>query len=802
MASAFMREVEPGEIVNLDDDEGLLVVAVDSDIALRRVRVERSSSGLSWASVRGVATDTRALRLYVAPQGKYRWEDVQLEDFDAVYDVSDDDEFHFAVQAGRINYPGDLLFRSVSIYQARIHVANRALTVIDWLSREHSALYSKYELGYSGHFGDPFPAFYRAERGRLGQTSVSAAPEPPLPQPRAGSPALLDYLRSPRLLAARINPRGDLIAVVAVDQADNGKRTWVVDLYDMGSASATRLIKAEFGIATLEWSGDHRLVIGVGEPFSAQAISIVHVIDGAPRRRFELMRIPRAGQLVDSLPDDPDHILFASRDVRDRLLVHRVDVRDQEALDDEKFRTRDRIDPEIDGVRQWFTDGAGRLRMALVVRDGSARLLHGAGDRFEVVHDFNDNEDVYPLSLSADGNTLYALSDHRRAQRELVAFDLVKRTIVGTLVAKSGYDINSVVLDAQRRVIGGGYRRNGVQVTEYSDFGEKKLGEALGRAFPDASVGIIDRSADNRYAVVMVESSVQPPRMYYVDAKSMTAELLDEAMPWLASRTLAPSRVVRAKSPDGFMVEGFLTVPPGQEKRPLVVMPHGGPLDTADERGFDGEVQLLAAMGYAVLQVNFRGSEGYGKAFREAGKRALGAAIEDDIDLILKQALIDTSLDDSRICMVGASYGGYSALVSVVRWPKRFRCAVSISGVTDRILRFTASDNGRSAEGRAQLIEIHGDPRTHERQFIEHSPVYRYRDIVVPVMLVHGTEDWRVDYEHSQRLQRMLGMAGRAPVFLTLHGEAHSFMSLDVRLRQWRAIVGFLQQHLDPPPSP
>jgi dipeptidyl aminopeptidase/acylaminoacyl peptidase len=791
---AFMREVEPGESPKLDADEGLLVVAVDSNIALSRVRVNRSSNVLSWATVRGVANG-RALRLYAVPQGEYHWQSATLDKIDAIFEVGDDQEFHFTVKPGQINYPGDLLFRSVFIASARIHIANRALTVIDWLEREHPGLYAKYELGFTGHFNDPFPQFYRQARARPDAKAISTD-EVAIPAPRAGSPELLGYLRRPRLAAARINPRGDLVAVVGVDQADNGKRTWVVDLYDMESASATRLAQVEFGIGTLEWSGNDMLVIGVGEADEPQALSIVRAIDGAPKRRFELLRVPRAGMLVDSLPSQPDHILFASRDSRRRLQVHRLEVRDQKSLDRYAFRSSDRIDPPIDGAQRWFTDGAGRLRLVTVIKGGKAELLHGQGDAFRAVYEFNDNSDFLPLALSADGNTILGLSDKERAQRELVSFDPGRKAIAATLVAKPGFDLESVLFDSARRVIGAGYRRNGVQAHEYLDASERARDGALARAFPDASIDVLDRSADNRKAIVLVESSARPPRLYYVDVQALTAELLDDAMPWLSEQKLVPSQVVRATSADGLALEGYLTLPPGAGKRPLVIMPHGGPIDFADTRSFDGVVQLLAAQGFAVLQVNFRGSAGYGKAFRDAGKRAQGTGIEDDIERVLNQALADYPLDAGRMCVIGASYGGYSSLVSLVRWPNRFRCAVSISGVTDRILRYTASDGGRSKKGREELIEYMGDPRTQEAELVASSPLYRYREIVAPVMLVHGTEDWRVDYEHSLRLDRMLRLAGRAPVFLTQHGEGHVMLGLDVRLRQWRAIVGFLQQHL------
>lgn len=233
-----------------------------------------------------------------------------------------------------------------------------------------------------------------------------------------------------------------------------------------------------------------------------------------------------------------------------------------------------------------------------------------------------------------------------------------------------------------------------------------------------------------------------------------------------------------------------------------MVFPHGGPIGVSDTLHFNRDVQFLASQGYAVLQVNFRGSDGYGKSFREAGHRNYGRLIEDDIDAALRSALASFPLDESRMCVVGASYGGYSALVSTLRWPGRFRCAVSLSGLSDRVLFFTASDGARSAEARPQLEKIMGDPRKDLTEMQATSPLYHVRELTVPVMLVHGREDVRVDFEHTRRLVRMLNLEGRPPVVLAFPGMGHGFddaVALDIT---WTGIAGFLQQYLGAPVAP
>jgi dipeptidyl aminopeptidase/acylaminoacyl peptidase len=301
--------------------------------------------------------------------------------------------------------------------------------------------------------------------------------------------------------------------------------------------------------------------------------------------------------------------------------------------------------------------------------------------------------------------------------------------------------------------------------------------------------------------MLWVEGSDQPVALYHLDIVRAQASLLDVAAPWLEGKHFVESQILRVKSRDGLPIEAYLTVPPASGKRPLVVLPHGGPVGVSDRLLFNPEVQFLASLGYAVLQVNFRGSEGYGKAFREAGHHAEGTGIEDDIDVALTEALARYPLDPQRMCVMGSSYGGYSALQSTVRWPQRFRCAVSISGVSDRVLFFTASDSGNSAKGRETLERIIGNPNTELDQMLETSPLYHYRELQVPVMLVHGEQDMRVDYEHARRLVRMLNLAGHKPVMLSFKDGGHSYGDIEQIEKTYAGIAGFLERYLGATPA-
>jgi dipeptidyl aminopeptidase/acylaminoacyl peptidase len=262
------------------------------------------------------------------------------------------------------------------------------------------------------------------------------------------------------------------------------------------------------------------------------------------------------------------------------------------------------------------------------------------------------------------------------------------------------------------------------------------------------------------------------------------------------------SKTIKVATRDGLLIESYLAMPPSPEKAPpLIVMPHGGPIGIRDDRHFDHSVQFLVSLGYAVLQVNFRGSEGFGKSFREAGKGSLGTAIEDDVDTVLTEVLKTQPVDKNNMCIMGMSYGGYSALVSSMRWPGRFKCAISFSGPTDRILTFSASDSVRSEPTRKWMEKYFGNPKTELAKMKSEQPLYSYKNLNTPLLLIHGTVDYRVDYEHVVRLQRMLTLANNPPAVLTLKSEGHGFTNLSSKKVTWGAIAGFLEQHLPRPPK-
>lgn len=796
-ANARVKLIEPGEVPRLDADEGLLALVIDTNSYLREVRFRKDGRLFDAATMKRMEPGATP-RLYVVPAGTYEWSRVTTV-LGQWYDFKDTPETKFKVQAGVVNYPGDMLMRGAYTNASTFQFTNRSLQVLDWLEYAHPKIFAQYRFNYVGLYLDPFPAMYLDAKAKVAKpfTELGFARKPPVPDKLPID--IRDLWRAGQVDGADLNARGDLM--VKVLRKSDG---WHFELVDMASWKATPLMVGCCAVESMQWAGNDVFVVSS----RASGAQTLHVdvfrfgLDAKGERTVEHVGMSRSGVYAQALPEDPDHILFASRGDMNRLLVHRVGIRSQKVLDRFEPLTGTRINQGVKDDRYWWADGRGRLRLAMAASGEDVVLMYGMGDVFEEVLRFGLEQPFDPVLLSYEGDLIYGLSEEGRAQRDLVVFDPREKRIISTLFSKPGVDVVAPIVDEARRPIGAVYYRDGHLVSEYFDGGSRSMTTLLDELFPGKSVAGYDRSS-NGDLLAWVESSQYPGGLYHVDAKLRRSQIVDAEKPWLKGYEFVDTEVLSVPRPDGVMIEAYLTRPRrGEGARPLIVLSHGGPVGIRDQRGFDPEVQFLASLGYAVLQVNFRGSDGYGTQFRDSGRRAHGTLIEDDIDVVLQKVMHDPGIDASRMCAIGASYGGYSALVSAIRWPDRFKCVVSISGVTDWMLIFTASDGGNFQRGRETLEHYIGDPRTDADALMRNSPIYRYRELKTPLLLVHGAEDKRVDYEHTRRLVRMLNIAGIRPGLITFDQEGHSFVELDNVETAWKGIAGFLRRHLDPPSGP
>jgi dipeptidyl aminopeptidase/acylaminoacyl peptidase len=322
-----------------------------------------------------------------------------------------------------------------------------------------------------------------------------------------------------------------------------------------------------------------------------------------------------------------------------------------------------------------------------------------------------------------------------------------------------------------------------------------QLYKMLERAFPGQAVEVSSKSANGNLLLVFVSSDVNPGEYYLFDTQKKKADFLLAAKSWIDPQVMRPKEIVSIKARDGLTLHGYLTRPATTAALPLVVLPHGGPHGVRDDWSFDWEAQLLASRGYAVLQVNYRGSGGYGLEFESAGYRQWGAKMQDDLTDATRWAISNGVANSDRICIYGASYGGYAALMGAVREPKLYRCAIGYVGVYDLELMLTAGDIPESRLGRNYLDRVLGSDQAELR---ERSPAHQASRIEIPVLLVHGKEDVRADYQHAKRMKAALEGNQKSLEWLALSGEQHGVYDEETRREVYEKLLAFLERNLSP----
>ena len=331
--------------------------------------------------------------------------------------------------------------------------------------------------------------------------------------------------------------------------------------------------------------------------------------------------------------------------------------------------------------------------------------------------------------------------------------------------------------------------------------GEKRT-SGLHRTFANSTIIVVSRSSNYRRVVVRAESDEHPPIYFLVDYDAKTADIINEEYPQLNGVKLGAVREFHYAARDKYSLLAYLTVPPGAAEKnlPLIVMPHGGP-EAHDSAGFDWLAQFLASRGYAVLQPQFRGSSGFGRAHADAGRRQWGLRMQDDVTDAARAAIDQGIADPKRVCIVGWSYGGYAALAGAAFTPELYACVASIAGVSDlpAMLGYTAKSNGRESDSVAYWKD-HIGPAT-DPQVIAKSPARSATTVRAPILLLHGTDDTIVPIAQSRLMAHALDSAKKEYEFVELPGDDHQLHSSVTRVKMATELERFLAKHLGAAPN-
>jgi len=446
----------------------------------------------------------------------------------------------------------------------------------------------------------------------------------------------------------------------------------------------------------------------------------------------------------------------------------------------------------------WIADEDLEIRAAVrPTSDGSGyELCVPEGEDWRVIQTF-DYEDAVTsstLAVSGDGTRLYVLSSKGVNAGRLVRLDLA--TGAEEVIAEDpNYDVGDVVLHPKTRhpQIVGFVRDRLEHVVLDPDVAEDF---AAVQAIGPGEVHIQSADDEDRRWVVSLVIDDGPARTYLFDRGDKSATLLFEDRPELINYELAAMGPFSFQARDGLTIHGYLSFPPGVERDnlPTVLNVHGGPWGR-DVWGFDPEVQWLANRGYLCVQVNFRGSTGYGKDFTNAGDREWGAKMHDDLIDAVDWVVGEGYANRDKVCIYGGSYGGYAALVGATFTPAVFSCAIDIVGPSN-LKTLLESVPPYWVAALEQFNRRVGNPATEEEFLWSRSPLSRAGDIQVPLLIAQGANDPRVKQAESEQIVAALKEKGIDHTYMLFPDEGHGFAKPENRLKFYAAAEAFLAEHL------
>jgi len=453
----------------------------------------------------------------------------------------------------------------------------------------------------------------------------------------------------------------------------------------------------------------------------------------------------------------------------------------------------------------WNVDASGKhvVRTEWDAKRNRFVLSVKSGESWRHLYEADRCGRLNAVGISTDNSAVLALGqlcDEPRSKLWSIPLDGAP---MKALVEDPARDVQDVVRDPlDLRILGAEFSGPG-QTTHWLDERAERRKSGLLRSFGADWVSIYGRSSDGQRIVVNAEGGSRPPVFHLVDYGAKRADIINEAYPQLTGVKQGAVRKFEYQARDKYALMAYLTVPADAVEKdlPVVVLPHGGP-ESEDGGEFDWMAQFLASRGYAVLQPQFRGSSGFGKAHADAGRQQWGLRMQDDVTDAVRALVSQGFADSKRICIAGASYGGYSALAGAAFTPDLYACAASVSGISDLPTMLghetltAMDDESNSLDYWRQHIGRATDP-----QVIARSPARSVATIRAPILLLHGTEDTVVPIDQSRSMARVLQANGKPVELIELPGEDHWLSQSSTRIRVLTELERFLGKYLGPAPN-
>ncbi|MEP7069877.1 MAG: S9 family peptidase [Usitatibacter sp.] len=626
-------------------------------------------------------------------------------------------------------------------------------------------------------------------------------------------PSVESLFKPSQYRSIQISPDGEYIAALA--PVAGRQNLVVMDANMKGAVPVTALNSRD--VVNAQWLNSKRLLLNTGtlgtKDFDARGGGLFAIDrDGANARQVgeggdEQMAggarfVVRPIVFVRALPGESDDFI-AQESVADSQRSRPGDL----LRIDSRTGRRTAISggkPEAAEQESWVVDHNGIARVFIASEQNKARIYYRKdGDSaWRKLDEFNTlaGGAWTPLEVAEDNRTLYVASWRASDKAQIVRYDPETRAFGEVVAAHPQVDLTDLVRTREDKLLGVRYEADKGGVAWF-DEDLAKVQSAIDRALPE-TVNRMSWSRDRQRFVVTASSDTIPASFYFFDRKAGKLQWLADSRPWIDSKKMSPVQPIHYKARDGLEIPGYLTVPKGSSGKnlPMVVMVHGGPWVTGDHWYYNPEVQFLASRGYVVLQPNFRGTTRYGWKHFSSSFKQWGLAMQDDVTDGVQWAIKEGIADPARVCIYGASYGGYATMMGLAKTPELYKCGINYVGVTDLKLFGSAtwSDFAYSDFLSYGIKDMVGDVTGDTERLRNTSPVEMAERIRVPVLMAYGSSDVRVVPEHGTRMKAALERLGKKPEWMMVEGEGHGFREMKNQERFYGAMEKFLADNIGP----
>jgi dipeptidyl aminopeptidase/acylaminoacyl peptidase len=619
---------------------------------------------------------------------------------------------------------------------------------------------------------------------------------PPASATGATAPYAADlFAKLPLINGPKLSPDGQNILF----STQTGGRTFVATRTVSDGKLRSVPLPDRLDLNWYRWAGNNRLLISVSQTvrwFDTEARrSYLLTVDTATMKPVFIGRNWQGLEGDDLLYADPSGewaLLSLQRTAFVGPSVYRVTLATGEMQ---------QVQKAYGDIWEWFSDNRGVVRMGMSFSRESWTLHYREGDKGDfrklATIRYDDEEQqglIDAIRVIGGSDEGYALSARGTGRYALYRYNYATQTFGEMVYGNPDHDIQDYDLNEDGTPSAVYYTDERPKV-HWFDPVQQQVQQAIDKALGARHGSLVSRSRDGRVKIIHVGGSNDPGSYYLFDEALGKMDVFARTNEALSPAKLSPSQYVSYRARDGLMIHANLTLPKGKEAKglPLVILPHGGPYGVRDDLRYDAEVQFLASRGYAVLQPNFRGSGGYGEAHSKAGEGAIGRQMQDDLDDGMDWLVQQGTVDAGRVCVVGASYGGYAALWAVTRNPERYRCAASFAGVTDwdRILKYDARFFSRSGLRRWRNT-IRGE-KGFDLDSV--SPLKQINTLTRPVLIAQGQEDTVVPPQQAASYVHALEAAGKPHEYVRYETEGHGFDD-PANLADWlKKLEAFLAKH-------